>query len=268
VGNAIYDFGAKLAPVVFGESTGELPGPPTAIAIDPLRQVGRYIAYDTLLCYLYPPPSMAGGPMGDGTPIQLHYSNRACFPMIPYLPPDMDTFNEAFNLGDKFEWGTLEYDQQCDSSAVQAIIGPMMGDLTSIGFIAAPYGSLLRFAEGIDSLRNLGKTGDSTLTNAQRGSAIVCSIAQLGGLIWLAASILFLAIFCVCAPVGSWCCLKGYRICRGAGKRDQRREDALDDLITQQYGDIDAAPTVRRKAVNRRRVLVTGHVLLGDEGPA
>ena len=138
-----------------------------------------------------------------------------------------------------------------------------MGDLTSIGFIAAPYGSLLRFAEGIDSLRNLGKTSDQTLTNSQRGSAIVCSIAQLGGLIWMAASILFLATFCICAPVGSWCCLKGYRICRGAGARDSRREAALDELLSQGgYGDDTYASAVSSKRIDRQRIGPMGHVLV------
>ena len=220
---------------------------------------------DTLLCYLYPPPNIAGGPFGDGTQIQLHYSNRACFPMIPYLPPDMNTFNEEFNLGKDFQWSSLEYDAQCDSSTVKSLIAPMMGDLTSIGFIAAPYGSLLRVAEGIDSLRNLGKTSDDTLTNAQRGSAIVCALAQLGGLIWLAVTILVLGVLCVFAPVGSWCCLRCYRICRGAGRRDQRREAVLDDLIANVYGDINAAPSQQRRPVNKRKVLVSGHVLLGEE---
>ena len=77
-------YAERLAPVVFGPSTGEIPGEvnmPGQEALDPLRQVVRFIAYDSLLCYLYPPNHMGGSPMGDGSPIQLHYSNRACFPM-------------------------------------------------------------------------------------------------------------------------------------------------------------------------------------------
>ena len=81
----VYDYGADLAPKVFGPATGELPsesGVPEEPGLEGLRQVTRYIAYDTFLCYLYPPPSIAGSPFGDGTAIQLHYSNRACFPMV------------------------------------------------------------------------------------------------------------------------------------------------------------------------------------------
>jgi hypothetical protein len=182
--------------------------------------------------------------------------------MIPWIPPDMKNFNDAFNLGDSFEWNQLEYENACDSAAVTALIGPMMGELSSVGFIAGPYGSLLRFAEGVDSIRNLAKTGDMNLTDSQRGAAIVCSVAQLGGIIWMATSIIFLAIFCICAPVGAWGCLRCYRVCRGASGRDAAREEALDDIIAEQYGDIGNAPSQMARKVGRRRIRATGHLLL------
>jgi hypothetical protein len=83
--DTVYTTGAQLAPVIFGEPTGELPsedGVPGEPVLEGVRQIARYVAYDTLLCYLYPPASVAGGPFGDGTAISLHYSNRACFPMV------------------------------------------------------------------------------------------------------------------------------------------------------------------------------------------
>lgn len=169
----------------------------------------------------------------------------------------MKTFNNAFNLGTEFSFTSLEYENTCDSSAVKSIIGPMLGDLTAVGFIAGPYGALLRFAEGIDSIRNLAKTGDMTLTESQRGAAIVCSIAQLGGVIWMAVATVFLAMACVCAPCGSWACLRCYRICRGANRRTLRREEALDELLkSQEIGS--AYGTKRQKRTS------TGHVLVWD----
>ena len=169
----------------------------------------------------------------------------------------MKTFNDAFNLGTEFSFTSLEYENTCDSSAVTSIIGPMMGDLTAVGFIAGPYGALLRFAEGIDSIRNLAKTGDMTLTESQRGAAIVCSIAQLGGVIWMAVATVFLAMACVCAPCGSWACLRCYRICRGANKRNRRREEALDELLkSQEIGSEYGAKRQKRTS--------TGHVLVWD----
>ena len=45
----VYDYGAELAPIVFGESTGQIPSenpnPPDESAVEGLRQVGRYVAY-------------------------------------------------------------------------------------------------------------------------------------------------------------------------------------------------------------------------------
>ena len=90
---------------------------------------------------------------------------------VPWLPPDMKTFNDAFSLGESFQWDSLEYENACDSSAVKVLIGPMMGDLSTIGFISAPYSSILRFAEGVDSIRNFAKVGDATLTETQRAFA-------------------------------------------------------------------------------------------------
>ena len=233
--------------------------------------------------------------MGDGTVIELHYSNRACFPMskspllehaarhththftlpshfsclpsgtdfiascvsflafsVPFIPPDMKTFNGAFGLSQDFKFEDLEYENACDSSVVQALIGPMVGGLSTVGFIAAPYGSLLRFAEGIDSIRNLAGSGASNTTSAHRAAAIVCGVAQLGGLIWLAVSLVVMGCLCVCAPVGSWCCLRCFRIFRGASRRSLDREIALDDLLEAQaeFGSAVAVPRARKKRLH------------------
>ena len=80
----VQETAADGAEIVFGKATGTIPGTPNVPGtdlIDPLRQLGRYIVYDTLLCYLYAPPAVDGGPFGDGTEIELHYGTRACFPM-------------------------------------------------------------------------------------------------------------------------------------------------------------------------------------------
>ena len=239
VKTAVNDYGETL----FGPPTGEVPGKvnvPGTDGIDPLRQIGRYVVYDTLMCYLYPPPSVAGGAFGDGTTIKLHFSNRACFPMIPWLPPDPPRFNEFFGFDETFKWSSLEYNNSCDSAAVKALIGPMMGELSAVGFIAAPYGSVLRFAEGIDSIRNLIKTGQSDLSQSQRASALVCSVAQLGGVIWMAILTLFMLAFCVCAPLGSWVCLWSWRMIKLRPCRDAAYERAMNSM-DEGYDDVDYA---------------------------
>ena len=188
-------------------------------------------------------------------PVELHYSNRACFPLIPYLPPDVPTFNEAYGLGDDFLFSSLDYENACDSSTVRSLIGPMMGGLSSVGFIAGPYGSILRFAEGIDSIRNLAATGSSNTTEAHRAAAIVCGIAQLGGVIWIALVLVFTGALCVCAPLGSVCCLKCFRFIRGASRKDRQREEAIDDLIAAQQELIDVGMIAPSSGKKRKDVM-------------
>jgi hypothetical protein len=223
------DIATKSADFLFGDPSS---GPPARVGLSEVpQQALRYASYDTLLCYMYPPEVRRGGPTGYGDSVQLHYSNRACFPFIPFIPADMPNFNTAFNLENDFNFATLEYNNTCDSATVKALIGPMMGELSTIGIIAAPYGTLLRFAEGIDSIRNFASNGNGT--NIGRGTAIVCGVAQMGGLIWMAICTLFMGAFCICAPIGSWACLRCYRTCRGASRRISRRDRAIDDLLIQ-----------------------------------
>ena len=138
----------------------------------------------------------------------------------------------------------------------------MMGGLSSVGFIAGPYGSILRFAEGIDSIRNLAATGASNTTEAHRAAAIVCGIAQLGGVIWIALVLVFSGALCICAPLGSVCCLRCFRIVRGASRKHHERDEAIDDLIAARQDLIDVgaiAPATdrkKRRAVGKVRVKV------------
>jgi hypothetical protein len=146
----------------------------------------------------------------------------------------MSTFNEAFGLSSDFKFESLEYENACDSSTVKSIIGPMMGQLSTVGFVAAPYGSLLRFAEGIDSIRNFAAADAANSTEAQRAAAVICGTVQLGGVIWAAIVLVFLGAACVCAPAGSWFCLACYRFCIRKDRRTALREAAIDRLLAKQ----------------------------------
>ena len=158
--------------------------------------------------------------------------SRVC--AVPFLPPDMATFHDAVGLAPDFKFESLEYENACDSSTVRSLITHAMGELSTIGFIAAPYGSLLRFAEGIDSMRNFAAVDMTNATDSQRASALICGMTQLGGVVWAAIMVIFIGAACVCMPVGSWCCLSCYRGCIRRSRRERERTAALDRLVEEQ----------------------------------
>lgn len=213
--------------------------------VNPITELARFLIYDVALCYLYPPVNQNAGNFGDGTGIEVHYSDRLCFPALPYAPPRMPTFGEVAGLSEDYDWNQLEYEQMCNSDVVKALIGPMSGELTAIGFLSAPYGSLLRFAEGIDSIRNLGvMTVASNHTENDRAAAIACGFAQFGGILWIAVVFVVLGFaFTVSLPC-AMCCLRTCRFIRRGGAKAQRRSEAIDELLENaiDQGVIQATP--------------------------
>lgn len=191
---------------------------------------------DTALCYLYPPGSGTKAAFGDGTAIGVHYSDRMCFPAIPYRFEHLRTFGEVLGVGKDFDWGTLEYTEMCASPHVTRLIGPITADLTASKFFAAPYGSMLRIAEGIDAIENLIPA--TNVTEHERAAAILCGLAQFGGVLWLALMLVLVSVLVLCAPIGSLCCLNCCRVffacCRASSKRQRQRDAAIDKLLATQ----------------------------------
>jgi hypothetical protein len=107
-----------------------------------------------------------------------------------------------------------------------------MGDITTMGLLAAPYGSMLRIAEGIDSLRNLGGSSlGANYTESDRAASVICGFAQFGGVLWLALTLVFVSFFASCAGLCGICCVRGVRAARGGGAQMVEYEDALHDLL-------------------------------------
>lgn len=216
-----------------------------------VTEFARWLVYDVALCYLYPPSNQAGGNFGDGTGIETHYSDRMCWPALPFAPPRAPTFGELVGISNDYDWNELEYEQMCNSDTVKALIGPFSGDLTSIGFLAAPYGSMLRFAEGIDSIRNLGvMTVGANHTEHDRAAAIACGFAQFGGVMWLAIVLAVLTILAATSLPCALCCLRTCRRLRRGGQRARERSDAIDLLL---QNAVDNGEIVPKKPVARKQ---------------
>jgi hypothetical protein len=253
-----------------------------------------------LRSYLYKPPTFDDGEQfGDGTTIKKHYSDRMCFPSsacshmctnvhahalstlaVPYAPSRLSTFNSMVGLPENYDFQQLEYDSMCDSATVKALIGPMMGGLSTVGFIAAPYGSVLRVAEGVDSLRNLvGWSLPEAPTPDQRAAALACGFAQFGGVLWLVVTVVLVSAFASCSSCCGLCCLRGYRFICGGGRKVEARDEAITELLAANIasGKLEADPKLsaaleahRRKTAKQRgkRVVLSVPATLGRSAAA
>ena len=103
-----------------------------------------------------------------------------------------------------------------------------LGTLGQPGALTAtPWGIILRVAEGIDAISSLIRTGDTELTGEERGQAVVCAIAQLGGLIFSVFATTVALLACICAPIGASVAVCVYRIAWGQSRRAAARRKAL-----------------------------------------
>jgi hypothetical protein len=143
----------------------------------------------------------------------------------------------------------------CNSDVVKALIGPFSGDLTSIGFLSAPYGSMLRFAEGIDSIRNLGvMTVPANHTEHDRAAAIACGFAQFGGVLWLALVLVIMTILAATSLPCALCCLRTCRRLRRGGQRARERSRAIDELLQKAVDQGRIEPTQNWEARTQPKV--------------
>lgn len=190
------------------------PAPPPAAP-------SRAARADGILCYLYPPDSASGGDFGDGTKMSTHRTHRMCAGMIPYGISSMQSFRAAYGLGD-LDFNQLQFQDACSAASVQQVLGALGQDWARIDFWSGPFGGLLRVAEGVDAVRNLAASGMANATATERGAAIVCGMAQLGGLLFATMTVVLTLMLCVCAPLGSALFVWVWKTCVRGDTRVQR----------------------------------------------
>ena len=122
-----------------------------------------------------------------------------------------------------------------------------------------PIGLILRFSEGIDSLRNLARSSNGDLTVDERAAALVCSTAQLGGLLFSIVASTFalfsLAFIPVFVAIGVCCCQmaaatrRRRAATRGASKKPPKRSKgpAYQSL---KGSDDDSAPAAAKRGAS------------------
>lgn len=126
---------------------------------------------------------------------------------VPIIPPQGTKFRASLNLPADYDFTELEFGRACNTDAMKEIL-LTFGQPNDVTY--TPIGLMLRFAEGIDSLRNLALTANMDLTIDERAGALVCSTAQLGGLLFAIIASCFalfaLAFIPVFGAIAVCCC--------------------------------------------------------------
>ena len=231
----------------------------TGGGVDWLQESVRYLVYDTLLCYLYDPSgdNANDADFGDGTTVKTHRTRKMCFPAIPSGPTKMELFRDYYGVGD-LDFKELEFEKACKSDAVRGVLGSLGEDWARNVITTAPMGSILRVAEGIDSVRNLARSGMGNATEMERGAAIVCGLSQLGGLLFSAMAIAISLALLVCAPLGSAAAVMLYKCCRRnlcTVKENAKRERQIDEMLAERNLKVARSDTTKDDNLQQDRVL-------------
>lgn len=155
-----------------------------------------------------------------------------CFPLcaVPAGPAKMELFREYYQV-QEVDFDALEFEKACKAKNVKAVLGALGEDWAKNLITTAPFGAILRVAEGLDALSNLGRSGMTNSTEMERGAAIVCGLSQLGGLLFSAVAIVIALAFLVCAPIGSGLAVIIYKRCKRSRQMSYERDVAIDAML-------------------------------------
>tara|TARA_B110001450_G_scaffold176502_3_gene164864 strand:- start:2679 stop:3191 length:513 start_codon:yes stop_codon:yes gene_type:complete len=142
----------------------------------------------------------------------------------------MQLFRDYYQV-QEVDFDALEFEKACKAKNVKAVLGALGQEWADNMITTAPFGAVLRVAEGLDALSNLGRSGMSNSTGMERGAAIVCGLSQLGGLLFSAVAIVFALVLCVCAPIGSGLAVLVYKRCKRRRQLSFDREVEIDAML-------------------------------------
>jgi len=154
----------------------------------------RYLVSSTVGCYFVAPVKEQSDTQGDeGTQdgdrmfVMRPSEEKLCFPAFPFAMPQIPTFRDLTGTQGVDQYA-LNYHDYCHGrgSATQVTAD----SLDALGIDARsenpflPNAAILRGAEAVDAILNAADSGSSDVPNTMNAGRILCSICQLGGLIY------------------------------------------------------------------------------------
>jgi len=154
----------------------------------------RYVVSSTVGCYFVAPVKTQSDTQGDeGTQdgdrmyVMRPSEEKLCFPAFPFALPQIPTFRDITRTQGVDQY-KLNYHDFCHGrgSATQVTAD----SLDALGIDVRkddplmPNAAILRSAEAVDSILNAASSGSPDVPNSMNAGRILCSICQLGGLIY------------------------------------------------------------------------------------
>ena len=177
----------------------------------------RYLVGSTVGCYLTAPvqdtsdtqggsdPSQ--GDDGDSLKIMRPSKDKLCFPAFPFLIPRMGDFRVVTNTQGVDLYG-LTYEKFCTHDGAMQTTARW---IDSLGFNATstdpflPNAAILRGAEAIDAVANAARSGVSAESPTESAGFILCTIVELGGIIYITWLVVIAIILLAFLPVVNFC---------------------------------------------------------------
>ena len=154
----------------------------------------RYVVSSTVGCYFVKPAEDEIDTQGDEGPqggdrmfVMRPSKEKLCFPALPFALPQLPAFREITRTQGVDQY-TLNYHDYChgDGSATQVTADSLdaLGIDPHSDDLLGPNIAVLRSAEAVDSILNAATSGSPEVENSMNAGRILCSICQLGGLIY------------------------------------------------------------------------------------
>ena len=170
----------------------------------------RYIVSSTIGCYFVKPEktpvnTFGGGSFGgdgDSLGVLRPTEEKLCFPAIPISLPYMESFRTVTNT-EGVDLKALTYREMCTKDGVMQTTADV---LDGIGLNApdtnpfSPNAAILRSAEAVDAVLNSARSGYAE-TRRESGGMILCSMVQLGGIIYVGFLLIVVFVLLSCLPL-------------------------------------------------------------------
>jgi hypothetical protein len=195
--------GTVPAPYTKRAQTGPTGAEMPASDIGYFEALLRYLVAGTAGCYLVAPEregaesGFASASGGTSMFVLRPEASKMCFPQIPFMLPRWRSFRELLDA-EGVDWKALSYHDQCvrEGAAESAY-----DTLDGWGVVDLPGATgPMRIGQAVDSVEAMAKSVTAK-TKYESASWLLCSLVELGGVIYVVAVLFVISCLTICIPI-------------------------------------------------------------------